>query len=272
MSIVELLKVVLLGVVEGVTEWLPISSTGHMLLVDEFISLDMSETFKEMFFVVIQFGAILADLIIFWRKLNPFQIRGSLGLNKNAIMIWLKVAVACIPTGILGFLLDDYLEEHFGTTLTIAIMLIVYGIVFILVEAWNKKRSPSVDTVADIHYEMAFLLGIFQSLAMIPGTSRSGATILGALLLGISREAAVEFSFFLVIPTMMGASMYKLAKFGLAFSNAEGIALAVGMTVAFLVSLLVIRLLMKYVKRHDFKMFGWYRILLGISIMALFAL
>ena len=272
MNIVELLKVVLLGVVEGVTEWLPISSTGHMLLVDEFISLDMSETFKEMFFVVIQFGAILADLIIFWRKLNPFQIRGLLGLNKNAIMIWLKVAVACIPTGILGFLLDDYLEEHFGTTLTIAIMLIVYGIAFILVEAWNKKRSPSVDTVADIHYEMVFLLGIFQSLAMIPGTSRSGATILGALLLGISREAAVEFSFFLVIPTMLGASMYKLAKFGLAFSNAEGIALAVGMAVAFLVSLLVIRLLMKYVKHHDFKVFGWYRILLGISIMALFAL
>ncbi|BBB48497.1 undecaprenyl-diphosphate phosphatase [Pelolinea submarina] len=272
MNIVEILKVVLLGVVEGVTEWLPISSTGHMLLVDEFISLDMSEAFKEMFFVVIQFGAILAALIIFWRKLNPIQRRGSLGLNKSAIMICLKVAVACIPTGILGFLLDDYLEEHFGTPLTIAIMLIVYGIAFILVEDWNKKRSPSVDTVTDIHYGMAFLLGTFQSLAMIPGTSRSGATILGALLLGISREAAVEFSFFLVIPTMLGASLYKLAKFGLAFSNAEVIALAVGMAVAFIVSLVVIRLLIKYVRYHDFKVFGWYRILLGSIILALFAL
>jgi len=272
MNIVEILKVILLGVVEGVTEWLPISSTGHMLLVDEFISLDMSEAFKEMFFVVIQFGAILAALIIFWKKINPIQIRGSLGLNKKAILIWLRVAVACIPTGILGFLLDDYLEEHFGTASTIAIMLIVYGIAFILVEDWNKKRSPSVDTVADIHYGMAFLLGIFQSLAMIPGTSRSGATILGALLLGISREAAVEFSFFLVIPTMLGASLYKLAKFGFAFSNAEVIALAVGMAVAFIVSLVIIRLLIKYVKNHDFKVFGWYRILLGSIILALFAL
>lgn len=272
MNFVELLKVVLLGVVEGVTEWLPISSTGHMLLVDEFISLDMSENFKEMFFVVIQFGAILAVLNIYWEKLSPIQISGSLGPNKSAIMIWLKVAVACIPTGILGFLLDDYLEEHFGTASTIAIMLIVYGVAFILVENWNKKRSSIVSTVADIHYGMAFLLGIFQSLAMIPGTSRSGATILGALLLGISREAAVEFSFFLVIPTMLGASLYKLAKFGLAFSNAEVISLALGMAVAFFVSLIVIRLLMKYVKRHDFKLFGWYRILLGGIILALYAL
>lgn len=272
MNITELLKVVLLGIVEGVTEWLPISSTGHMLLVDQFIPLNMNEAFKEMFFVVIQFGAILAALIIFWRKLNPFQIKGSLGINKNAIMIWLKVAVACIPTGILGFLLDDYLEAHFGSAATIAIMLIVYGFAFILVEDWNKKRSPSVDTVVCIHYGMAFLLGTFQSLAMIPGTSRSGATILGALLLGISREAAVEFSFFLVIPTMLGASLYKLAKFGLVFSTAEVIALTVGMAVALIVSLVVIRLLIKYVRNHDFKMFGWYRIFLGSIILALFIL
>jgi undecaprenyl-diphosphatase len=168
--------------------------------------------------------------------------------------------------------LDDYLEEHFGTASTIAIMLIVYGVAFIMVENWNKKRSPIMDTVADIHYSIAFLLGIFQSLAMIPGTSRSGATILGALLLGISREAAVEFSFFLVIPTMLGASLYKLAKFGLAFSNAEVISLALGMAVAFFVSLIVIRLLMKYVERNDFKVFGWYRILLGGIILALYAL
>ncbi len=262
MNFVELLKVVLLGVVEGVTEWLPISSTGHMLLVDEFISLDMSENFKEMFFVVIQFGAILAVLNIFWEKLSPIQISGSLGLNKSAIMIWLKVAVACIPTGILGFLLDDYLEEHFGTASTIAIMLIVYGVAFIMVE-------NGIKAVADYGHcrryslQHSFPAGNFPVAGDDPGTSRSGATILGAVASRNFREAAVEFSFFLVISTMLGASLYKLAKFGLAFSKREVISLALGMAVAFFCIVNRNPLADEIRRTQCFQSIRWYRILLG---------
>ena len=270
MNFIELLKVIIIGIVEGITEWLPISSTGHMLLVDEVISLDMSDTFKEMFFVVIQLGAILAVIVLFWNKLFPFSFRKGDKFVKTDIMnMWIKVVVACIPTGVLGLLLDDFLEEHFGTPLTIAIMLIVYGIAFIAVETWNKKRIPKINSIDEINYKTAILFGLFQSLAMIPGTSRSGATIIGALLIGVSRVVAAEFSFFLAVPTMLGASAYKLMKFGFNFSSQELITLIVGMVVAFVLSLLTIRFLMSYIQKHDFKAFGWYRIALGIAVLTM---
>ena len=272
MDFIELLKVILLGVVEGITEWLPISSTGHMLLVDDFISLNMSEAFKEMFIVVIQLGAIFAAVVMFWNRIFPFGFKERVIIKKDVISMWLKVAVACIPTGILGFLLDGFLEQHFGSPVSIAIMLIAYGIAFIAVETWNQRRIPTMNTVTDISYKIAVLLGLFQSLAMIPGTSRSGATIVGALLVGVSRTAAAEFSFFLAIPTMFGASAFKLVKFGFAFSPAEFSMLVTGMVVAFAVSLLAIRFLMSYIKKHDFKIFGWYRIVLGIAVLAFFSL
>ena len=272
MDFIELLKVILLGIVEGITEWLPISSTGHMLLVDEFLSLNMSEAFKEMFIVVIQLGAIFAVVVMFWHKIFPFQFKERPMIRKDVISMWLKVVVACIPTGILGILFDDFLEQHFGTAVSIAIMLIVYGIAFIAVEIWNKKRTPRVDSVSDISYKTAIMFGLFQSLAMIPGTSRSGATIIGALLIGVSRTAAAEFSFFLSIPTMLGASALKLLKFGFTLSSPELITLVVGMVVAFAVSLLAIRFLMSYIKKHDFKVFGWYRIVLGVIVLAFFTL
>ncbi len=272
MDFIELLKVILLGIVEGITEWLPVSSTGHMLLVDEFVSLNMSEAFKEMFIVVIQLGAILAVVVMFWNKIFPFQFKERPIIKKDVIFMWLKIVVACIPTGILGILFDDFLEQHFGTAVSIAIMLIVYGIAFIAVETWNKKRTPRVDSVSDISYKTAIMFGLFQSLAMIPGTSRSGATIIGALLIGVSRTAAAEFSFFLSIPTMLGASTVKLLKFGFTLSSPELITLVVGMVVAFAVSLLAIRFLMSYIKKHDFKVFGWYRIVLGVIVLAFFTL
>lgn len=270
MDFIELLKVVLLGVVEGITEWLPISSTGHMLLVDEFVSLNMSEAFKEMFFVVIQLGAILAVVVMFWNRLFPFRLEERPMIRKEVLSMWLKVAVACVPMGILGFLLDDYLEQHFGTAMSIAVMLIVYGIAFIAVETWNQRRTPTMNTVKEIGYQTAILFGLFQSLAMIPGTSRSGATIIGGLLIGVSRTAAAEFSFFLAIPTMLGASVFKLVKFGLAFSPTELLMLVAGMVVAFAVSMSAIRFLMSYIRKHDFKLFGWYRIALGVVVLAFF--
>ena len=270
MDLIELLKVIFLGIVEGITEWLPISSTGHMLLVDEFISLNISDAFKEMFFVVIQLGAILAVIVLFWKKLFPFPMKGKLTVKKDVVSMWLKVITACIPTGILGLLFDDLLEKYFGTPISIAVMLIVYGIAFIAVEHWNKNRSPRIKTVDDIGYQTALLFGFFQSLAMIPGTSRSGATIIGGLLIGVSRVAAAEFSFFLAIPTMLGASAFKLLKFGLNFTGTEIVTLLVGMAVAFVVSLLSIKLLMSYIQKHDFSVFGWYRIILGIVVLVFF--
>lgn len=269
MNVVELIKIIFLGIVEGITEWLPISSTGHMLLVDEFLTLNMSESFKEMFFVVIQLGAILAVVVMFWNKMFPFRLKEKPLCDMNIIWMWVKVAVACIPAAVLGLLFDDFLEEHFGNALTISLMLIVYGIAFIVIEQWNKKRIPVVTDIEHINYKTALLIGLFQALSMIPGTSRSGATIIGALLLGVSRTAAAEFTFFLAVPTMLGASAVKLIKFGLSFQSQELIALIVGMVVAFVVSLLSIRFLMNYVRKHDFKLFGWYRIVLGIIVILL---
>ncbi len=272
MDFIEILKIIFLGIVEGITEWLPISSTGHMLLVDEFITLNMSESFKEMFFVVIQLGAIIAVVVMFWKKMWPFQIKDKSQpvIKKDIFSMWFKVVVACVPSAVLGLLFDDFLEAHFGNAVTIAVMLIVYGIAFIAVEQWNKKRTPKVEKLDDISYLTAFVIGLFQVLSMIPGTSRSGATIIGALLIGVSRTAAAEFTFFLAVPTMVGASALKLIKFGFDFTSSELIALVLGMAVAFVVSLVCIKWLMSFIKKHDFKLFGWYRIILGIIVLAYF--
>lgn len=270
----ELLKVIFLGIVEGITEWLPISSTGHMLLVDEFISLDVSDRFKEMFFVLIQLGAIMAVVVIFWNKMFPFQFKDKKEpvIKKDIFSIWFKTAVACIPGAVITILFDDYIEAHLHTPIVIAITLIGYGIAFILIENWNKKRTPKVVGLSDITYKTAFIIGMFQILSIIPGTSRSGATIIGALLIGVSRVAAAEFTFFLAVPVMFGLSALKILKFGLAFSATELTVMIVGMVVAFLVSLLVIKFLMSYIRSHDFKVFGWYRIILGIAVLAYFML
>ena len=270
MDILELIKVIIIGIVEGVTEWLPISSTGHMLLVDEFLHLNMSDAFKEMFFVVIQLGAILAVVIMFWNKMFPFHFGQKPIIQKDIFYMWFKVVVACIPSAVIGLFFDDFLEEHFGTPLIIAAMLIIYGVMFIVVENWNKQRKPSIKHLSEISYITAFVIGLFQVLSLIPGTSRSGATIVGALLIGVSRTAAAEFTFFLAVPTMLGASALKLVKFGFDFSGAELFTLAVGMVVAFITSVFSIKFLMGYIKKHDFKVFGWYRIVLGIIVILYF--
>ncbi len=269
---IEILKVIFLGIVEGITEWLPISSTGHMLLVDEFIKLDTSEAFKEMFFVVIQFGAILAVILLFWEKMFPFQFKDKSKsvIKKDTFSLWFKVAFACIPSGVIGLMFDDFLEAHLQTPVIIAAMLIIYGVLFIITENQNKHRVPTTKDISDITYKTAFLIGMFQVLSLIPGTSRSGATIVGALLVGVSRVAAAEFTFFLAVPTMIGASAYKLMKFGLNFTSTELFILLLGMAVAFLVSIIVIKFLMSYIKKHDFKVFGWYRIVLGVIVLAYF--
>ena len=271
LNLIEILKVIFLGIVEGITEWLPISSTGHMILVDEFLTLNASEAYKEMFFVVIQLGAILAVLLIFWNKMWPFDFskKGKDIIKVDIFNMWFKVLVAMIPSGILGILFDDFLEEHFGNPVTIAIMLIVYGIAFIIIENRGEKKN-AVKDIANMSYVTAFTIGLFQALSMIPGTSRSGATIVGALLIGVSRVAAAEFTFFLAVPTMVGASLLKLLKFGFAFTSAELIMLLLGMIVAFLVSVIVIKFLMSYIKKKDFKIFGWYRIVLGVIVLAYF--
>lgn len=274
LNFIEILKVIFLGIVEGITEWLPISSTGHMLLVDEFITLNMSEAFKEMFFVVIQFGAILAVVVMFWKKMFHFQFedKSQSIIKKDIIYVWFKVAVACIPSAIIGVLFDDFLDAHLQTPIVIAIMLIFYGVLFIIIENWNKKRIATTATLAKISYRTAFMIGLFQVLSLIPGTSRSGATIIGALLIGVSRVAAAEFTFFLAVPTMLGASTLKLLKFGFDFTNIELAILIIGMLVAFIVSIFVIKLLMSFIKKHDFKVFGWYRIVLGIVVLIYFAI
>lgn len=268
MNVFELLKVIIIGIIEGITEWLPISSTGHMLLFDEFITLKMSESFKEMFFVVIQLGAILAVVVLYFKKLLPFTVKkGSIKVEHSILKMWLKIAAACLPSAILGFLLDDFLEKHFGNALTISIMLIFYGILFIAVEKYKKNRAPLFDDVLSLDYKTAIIIGSFQALSMIPGTSRSGATIIGALLLGVSRTAAAEFSFFLAVPTMLGASALKLFKFGFDFSSEELFILLIGMFTAFAVSLAAIRFLMNFVRNHSFTLFGWYRIVLGVIVI-----
>lgn len=272
-SLIEILKVVFLGIVEGVTEWLPISSTGHMLLVDEFIKIDMTDEFKEMFFVVIQLGAILAVVMLFWEKMFPFQFKDKDKpvVVKETFSVWFKVVVACVPGAVVTLLFDDFIEEHLKTPVVISIALIFYGVAFIIIENWNKSRTPKVETLMDITYKTALLIGMFQVLSIIPGTSRSGATIIGALLIGVSRVAAAEFTFFLAVPVMFGLSFIKIIKFGLKFSGAELMILGIGVVVAFLVSVLVIKFLMSYIKKHDFKVFGWYRIVLGVIVMVYFA-
>lgn len=274
LDFIEILKVIFLGIVEGITEWLPISSTGHMLLVDEFITLNMSTSFKEMFFVVIQLGAILAVVVMFWKKMIPFQFKDKTRpmIKKDIFSLWFKVVVSCIPGAVVTILFDDYIEAHLHTPIIIAVALIFYGIAFIAIETWNKLRLPTTLRLEDITYRTAFLIGLFQVLSIIPGTSRSGATIIGALLIGVSRVAAAEFTFFLAVPVMFGLSAMKILKFGISFTNTELLVLIIGMVTAFAVSVIVIKFLMDYIKKHDFKAFGWYRILLGIAVLLVFAL
>ena len=294
MNFVEWLKVVLLGIVEGITEWLPISSTGHLILVDEFVKLNQSEEFMKMFNVVIQLGAILAVVVLYWSKLWPFHTKKNApkrswfanqadhGFMKGVqtfcnnycymdkIVLWLKIVLACIPAMVVGIPFDDWMEEHFHNATVVALALIVYGVIFIVIENYNKRRTPRIVTLSDLSFKDAFLIGVFQVLSLIPGTSRSGSTIIGGILIGASRELAAEFTFFLAIPVMFGASLIKLLKFGLAFTSVELAVLIVGMVVAFGVSILAIKFLMGYIKKHDFKIFGWYRIVLGLLVLLYF--
>lgn len=271
----EILKVIILGLVEGITEWLPISSTGHLILVDEFIRLDASDAFKEMFNVVVQLGAILAVVVLYFQKLNPFSPKKTKAERTETISLWMKVVVACIPAGVLGILLDDWMEAHLHNYIVVSIMLIVYGILFIIVENWNKKSTPAITELSGLSYKTALLIGAFQVLSLVPGTSRSGATIVGALLIGVSRYVAAEFTFFLAIPVMFGASGIKLLKFfgeGAGMSTMEIAMLGVGCVVAFVVSIVAIKFLMGYIKKNDFKVFGYYRIVLGILVLGYFLL
>ena len=271
MDIIELIKVFILGVVEGITEWLPISSTGHMILVDEFIKLDVSAEFLEMFLVVIQLGAILAVIFLYFDKLMPFDYRHGWKVKKDTFSMWFKIIFACLPAAVVGILFDDQLNELFYNPLTVAIALIVFGILFIFIENYNKGRSSKINSISEITYNTALIIGIFQLIAAIfPGTSRSGATIVGALLIGVSRTVAAEFTFFLAVPVMLGASLLKIVKFGFAFTSYELILLIFGMAVAFVVSMITIKFLMSYIKKHDFKVFGWYRSILGIIVLVYF--
>ena len=272
----DILKAILFGIVEGITEWLPISSTGHMILVEEFVKMHVSEEFWSLFLVVIQLGAIMAVVILFWNKIWPFGRKKKncrFYVKTDIIMLWLKILAACIPAAIVGVLFDDKLDELFYHPWCVAIALIVFGIAFIIIENRNKNIAPKITALKEITFQTAALIGIFQLIAAVfPGTSRSGATIVGALLIGVSRTVAAEFTFFLAIPVMFGASLLKVLKFGLAFTGTELVLLAVGMVVAFLVSMLVIRFLMGYIRKHDFKVFGWYRIVLGATVLLYFAL
>ncbi len=270
---IEILKAILLGIVEGITEWLPVSSTGHMILLDELISLRVSDGFREMLLVVIQLGAILAVPVLFWDRLVPFSRKKSDAEKKRIYSLWLKVIVGVIPAAVLGFLLDDFLDAHLYNFVTVAIALAVYGVAFILVERLKKGSAPRIDSVYDLTYRDALTIGAFQCLSLIPGTSRSGSTILGGLLTGVSRTAASEFSFFMAIPVMLGASGLKAVKFfleGGSLTSFELLILLVGIAVSFLVSLLAIRFLMDFVKRHSFAPFGVYRIILGVLVLGYF--
>ena len=270
---IEFLKAVLFGIVEGVTEWLPVSSTGHLILLDEFVKLDISEQFYEMFQVVIQLGAILAVIVLFFHKLNPFAPKKTVEQKKDTWQLWMKVVVAVLPSAVLGLLLDDWLDAHLYNHVVVAITLILYGVAFLFVERRNAGRKLSVRRVGEIDYRTALLIGAFQCLSLIPGTSRSGATILGGIFLGVSRSAAAEFSFFLAIPTMLGASALKLVKFlldGAGATDTEVMVLITGCVVSFVVSLAVIKGLMEYVRKHSFSLFGLYRIALGLLVLIYF--
>lgn len=276
----DIIKSIILGIIEGITEWLPISSTGHLILADEFIKLDMSKEFMEMFNVVIQLGAILAVVVIFWKKLWPFTLDKSKGYNyitksggiikKDVMDMWFKVIIAMLPAAIVGIPFDNLFEEHFHNYIVVSAALIVYGILFIIIERRNDGKKPKINSIADISYKTALIIGCFQALSLIPGTSRSGSTILGAIIIGVSRVAAAEFSFFLAVPVMFGASLIKLLKFGFSFTGVELAVLLVGTLTSFLVSVVAVKFLMNYVRKHDFSAFGYYRIALGAVVLAYF--
>ena len=274
-DIIEILKAVLFGIVEGITEWLPVSSTGHLILLNEFVNLNVSQEFQSMFDVVIQLGAILAVCALFFRKLNPFDPGKNTAQKKQTWRLWFLVIASIIPSGVVGVLFDDWMDEHLHNAVVVSIALIVYGVAFILVERRNQSRQPKVGDVHDIGLTTALLIGLSQCLSLVPGTSRSGSTILGGILVGVSRAAAAEFSFFMAIPTMLGASAIKLLKFflsGAAFTSMDLLILLVGCTVSYIVSLLVIKGLMAYVRWHSFSAFGVYRIILGIAVLGYFLL
>lgn len=272
---IEILKSILYGIVEGITEWLPISSTGHMILLEEIMPMNVSKSFWSMFLVVIQLGAILAVVVLYWKKIFPFKKNkeGKYTSVKSIWILWSKILVATIPAAIIGLALDDWIDAHLYNGFVVAIMLILVGVAFIYIENRNKDMRPSVNSLSALSYKDALIIGLFQVVAaVLPGTSRSGATIVGGLMIGVSRAVAAEFTFFLAIPVMFGASLLKLVKFGLAFSVLEFFILVIGMVVAFFVSIFVIRFLMSYIKKHDFKVFGWYRIVLGAFVLIFFAI
>ncbi len=268
--LIELLKIILIGIVEGITEWLPVSSTGHMILVEELLSLRLSEDFMEMFRVVVQLGAVLAVVVLYFHKLFPFSPKKSPAERKSCFRLWGMILIACVPAAVIGILLDDWLDAHLYNYITVAVTLIVYGIAFILIERRNQNRRAAIETVDEIDVGTAVKIGLFQVLSLIPGTSRSGSTILGGMLCGVSRPAGAEFSFFLAIPVMLGASFLKLLKFGFDFSLWEIIILAAGTLVAFITSLIAIRFLVSFVRRHSFAVFGYYRIVLGLLVLGYF--
>ncbi len=276
MSIIEILKVIILGIIEGITEWLPISSTGHLILADEFIQLDVTPEFMEMFRVVIQLGAIMAVVFLYFSRLWPFRNQKDAPnalqryVDMDKMVLWFKILVACLPAVAIGLPFDDLLEEKLYNYVVVALMLILYGVVFLIIENYNARRKPVVTDLGDLTFKIAFFIGVFQVLSLIPGTSRSGSTIIGGILLGASRTMAAEFTFFLAIPVMFGASLLKLVKFGFHFTGAEAGILLLGMLTAFLVSVLAIKFLMGYIKKHDFKAFGWYRIVLGVLVFGYF--
>ena len=267
-AIADLLKTVILGVVEGLTEWLPISSTGHMILVDEFIKLNVSKQFMDMFLVVIQLGAILAVVVLNFEKLNPFSSWKSRREKHDTIELWKKVIVASIPAAVIGLALNKFMEEHLMTAPVVVTTLIFYGILFIIIENYNKRRKPRITELERLDYKTALIIGFFQVLSLVPGTSRSGSTIIGGLLFGASRYVATEFTFFLAIPVMFGASFLKMVKFGIHYTGGEVLILVLGMVTAFIVSIVSIRFLLSYIKTNDFKAFGWYRIVLGLVVIA----
>ena len=270
LTLIELIKVIIIGIIQGITEWLPISSTGHMILADELLRLNVSDAFMEMFRVVIQFGSILAVVVLYFHKLNPFAPSKSDVQKRQTWRLWFKVIVGIIPAGIVGVLFDDWLNDHLYNYVTVAVALIVYGVAFIVIEKIRKGKAPRVDSVNRLDYKTALGVGCFQTLSLIPGTSRSGSTILGAMILGMSREAAAEFSFFMAIPVMLGASLLKMLKFGFSFTSSELIVLIVGVLIAFVVSVAAIKFLTGFIKKHSFAVFGWYRIILGAIVLGAF--
>lgn len=268
----EVLKVIIFGIVEGITEWLPISSTGHLILLEEILKLKQDQSFLDMFFVVIQLGAILAVVVLYFHKLNPFSPKKSQKQKMMTIQLWIKVVIGSIPAAVIGIPFNDFIEERFNNSFVVAFMLVLYGVLFIVIENYRKDKEPKVTKLSQLSIQMVLIIGVFQMLAMIPGTSRSGATIVGALLLGVSRAVAAEFTFFLAIPAMFGASAVKLIHFGLNFSAMQVILLLLGTLVSFVVSIIAIKFLMKYIRNHDFKVFGYYRIVLGIIVLLYFGI